>query len=425
MFWKSLDHQGIHAKTVDKRQFQAKTLQHEIQAKYEEQRRDRVVSWNTVPKYQFEYTFEDQGVILDAARLLLVYTRHAINGSDQSKAEAFVKDFVPAFFGLDRDVFAEYMTDIDDNSSPNEDADDDGQTIEEPPATRSRRAVNGKKSALLRVVLERGRNGKASGKEKEGSVISGSKESSPDAASMADEELSGHSGSAAQSATSDDMTDFRWMDHPTTGNVHGKKEIAPNEPYHRDMYTLYCNANIYCFFRLFQILYERLSHIKANEKNVHDDVRRALAHKPAYELKIADRMPSDYFVDTSDDAHYYQQIVKMMEEALKNDVDIAHVEDTLRRFYIANGWQLYTFDKLVSASVKFAISALGSDSKDKSSEIVNLFLKDREREETTHQKELDYRKQVEKLTKEGDIYRVIFVRSLEYSTPSRAQTNYL
>ncbi len=418
MFWKSLDHQGIHAKTVDKKQFQAKTLQNEIQARYEEQKRQRIVPWNTVPKYQFQYSFDDTEIILDAARLLLTYIdrSHSINGADQSKLEVFVKDLIPTFFGLDRERFQQYMSDVYDNSPPNEDAEDDSQAAEEVSVPRGRRAANGKKTDLLRGVLERGRTGKPARKEKEGSAISGSKESTPDVTSLADEELAGPGDSAAESSASVDMTDFRWMDHPTTGNFRGKRDIQPNEPYRRDTYTLYCNLNIYCFFRMFEILYERLAHIKANEKQVHDIVRRAKAPKAAHDLRMVDRNPSDFFVDTSNRANYYQQIVKMCEEVVKTDLDMTHLEEALRRFYMQNGWQLYTFDKLLSATVKFAISVLGSDSKDKSSEILNLFLKDREKEETTHRKELEYRKQVEKLTKEGDVYRINFV-SLSLPSP--------
>ena len=411
MFWKSLDHQGIHAKTVDKKQFQAKTLQNEIQARYEEQKRARIAPWNTVPKYQFQYTFDDTEIILDATRLLLTYIdrSHAINGADQSKLEVFVKDFIPTFFGLDREKFQQHMSDIYDSSPPNEDFEDDGQATEELSATRGRRAVNGKKTDLLRGVLERGRTGKPARKEKEGSAISGSKESTPDVTSTVDEDTAAPADSAAESGTSMDMTDFRWMDHPTTGNFRGKRDVQPNEPYRRDNYTLYCNLNIYCFFRMFELLYERLAHIKANEKQVYENVRRQKAPKAAHDLRMVDRTPSDFFVDTGTRANYYQQIVKMCEEVLKTELDMSHLEETLRRFYMQNGWQLYTFDKLLSATVKFAISVLGSDTKDKSSDILNLFLKDREKEETTHQKELDYRKQVEKLTKEGDVYRISFV----------------
>ena len=63
IFWKSLDHQGINVKTADKRQFQPKVLQTEIQVRYEEQRRSHHTHWSSMPKYQFRYTFSDVDVI--------------------------------------------------------------------------------------------------------------------------------------------------------------------------------------------------------------------------------------------------------------------------------------------------------------------------------------------------------------------------
>ena len=64
---------------------------------------------------------------------------------------------------------------------------------------------------------------------------------------------------------------------------------------------------------------------------------------------------------------------------------------------------------MLAAMLRFALQILVSDNKDKSLDIINLFYKDRKEDETTHQAELTYRKQVEKLTKEGDIYRIRYV----------------
>jgi paired amphipathic helix protein Sin3a len=54
-------------------------------------------------------------------------------------------------------------------------------------------------------------------------------------------------------------------------------------------------------------------------------------------------------------------------------------------------------------------SIFTGDSRDRSSDIANLFFKEREKEETTHHQEIQYRKQVERLVKDGDIYRITYV----------------
>lgn len=404
MFWKSLDHQGINAKNVDKRQFQTKTIQTEIQAKYEEQKRQRTISWNNVPKYQFEYLLDDVDVIQDACHLLLSYLHHSHpgNAADQSRLESFIKTFIPVFFDLDQETFERRMSDLFDASPPNEEVDDGSPNPEDSNLTRGRRNVNGRKTDLLRGVLEKGKHGRFGRKGNDGS-----RESTPGVGSAMDEDTSMTYDTPNEHNTQVDPAEHRWMEHPAGGN--GLNRQNPNEPFVRETFNLYCNLPIYCFFRTFQILCERLAHIKANEKQVHDDVRRAKAPKAAHDLKMVDKLPSDFFADTSVHANYYQQVLRMCEDHLKGEVDINHIEETLRRFYLQNGWQLYTFDKILGAIIRFALAILTNDNKEKSSDIVNLFYRDRKDNETTHRTELDYRKQVEKLVKEGDVYRIAFV----------------
>ena len=322
--------------------------------------------------------------------------------------ENFFKTFIPAFFGLDRDSFQRRMSDIYDASPPNEEMDDDLPATEDYTVNRGRRTVNGKKSTLLRGVLERGQPGKPLRRDKDGNSIMESKESTPDVMSM-DEDSATPIDTPAEQPSRMDITEHRWMEHPVSGNGRNRQPIKHNEPFARDTFNLYANLNIYCFMRMFELLYERLVRVKENEKQVHEDVRRAKAFKPAFDLKLADRSPSEFFMDTSPKANYYQQIVRMCEDVVKAEMDMNHLEDTLRRFYMQYGWQLYNFDKMLGAIIRFSLQIPVNDNKEKGSDIINLFYKNRKENETTHQAEIDYRKQVEKLAKDGDIYRIAYV----------------
>ena len=410
IFWKSLDHQGLSAKAENKRQFQPKTLHTDIQTKYEEQKRQRQLKWTSTPKYQFDYAFDDLEVIQDASHLLLTYLhhQHAGNSGDQLKVENFFKTFIPIFFGLDRESFQKRMADIYNDTPPNEEADDDAPAYEETAVQRGRRAVNGKKSNLLKSVLERGQHGKQGRKDKDSSSALESKESTPDVTSM-DEDSVTPTDTPSEQPSRFDSAEHRWMENPTNGNSRNRHSHSFNEPFLRDTYSLYANLNIYCFMRMFELLYERLAHIKENEQQVHIDVQRSKALKPAIDLKIADKSPSEFFSDTSPSANYYHQILKKCEDIVKGDDEMGHVEETLRRFYMAHGWALYNFDKMLAAIVKFASQIPIHDTKDKSQDIINLYYRNRKENETTHQAEIDYRKQVEKLVKDGDIYRIFWV----------------
>lgn len=402
MFWKSLDHQGIGQRLADKRQFQTKTLQNEILVKYEEQKRQREVQRLTVPKYQFEYLFEDVDVIMDASQLVLTYAEQG-HSTDYPRLISFIKEFIPLFFGLDPSKFEQRIVSFSNVSPFNEEVDEDASN-EGGSSVRTKR-TNGRKGDLLRGVLDRGRPGRNTRRAKEESLAPGSRGSTPDVSSTIDEEMN-DADSPPQNMDTDSE---KWLEHPTGGNLFEKRDLVPNEPYRRDNYNMYCNLPIYCFFRMFVILYERLFNLKANEAEVHENVRRAKDPKPALDLRMIDKLPQDFFADTSANANYYQQILGMLEEQTKGEVDMNHIEETLRRYYLQTGWQLYSFERLLSALVRFAIALLGNDGKDKSWEIYQLFKKDRVREETTHQDELNYRKQVDKYAKEGDIFKISFV----------------
>ena len=412
-FWKSLDHQGINAKNLDKKNFQQKTLTSEIQARFEERKKSCEAGF-VESKHQFEYSFTDREVIFDASHLILVALerdRGTYNSGEQERIAAFLKDFIPIFFGIDRARFIDYMSDIYDKDASSGDAEDIVGS-DEVSNTRSRIMNLRKADFLRRGVLDR-RNGK------EGSVFSGSKESTPAATALSDHELEDE---PAQVTTSPgvDLTDKKWIeiDQSIYTNHHfPRRQYEFDETYFRTVYNLYCNANIYCFFRLFETLYSRLLVIKQNEALVHEAVERALADKAANSLRMIDRLPKDFFTAVGPNADYYRQIVQMCEEVISGTLDQTHLEDTLRRFYMQSGWQLYTIDKLLSAITRFVMNILSSDAKDKSTDIINLFFKDRDKEETTRAQELQYRKQVQKLVKEGEIYRISFVSKTNFAPP--------
>ncbi|KAI5290381.1 Transcriptional regulatory protein sin3, partial [Ascosphaera atra] len=157
------------------------------------------------------------------------------------------------------------------------------------------------------------------------------------------------------------------------------------------------------------VLYTRLLRVRLYEEQAHENVRRAAAPKPAYKLGIIDKRPSDLLYDASRDANFYQQIVRMCEEIIKGDLEQSHLEETMRRYFLQVGWQLYNLDKLLVGISRFAAGIFNSDPKDKSSEIMALFFKEREKEEVTHNQEIQYRRSVEKLIREGDLYRITYV----------------
>lgn len=411
-YWRSLDHQSIATRQTDKKLFVAKNIQQDLQAKFEETQTRRK-NGQKVPNHQAEMKLDDVDVLLDTTHLLCMFMDRSNNpfGADPTRMINFIKDFIPIFFGLDRETFHDYMDELSAGATPAEELEDNFGADDA--SNASRKAPDLQKLALLREALER-------------RVEKGSSNGNPNSTSQVpqiSQQPTPDGGRALSAGVSDseeafDVAELKWMEHPGQGNFNLEHEYTLNEKYKKTEHHMYCNLNIVCFLRTFEILYARLLRIKQQEEEAHEQVRRGLLPKPANELCLIDRFPADFFYDVDPKANLYKQIVRMCEEVIRGDIDQIHLEETLRRFYMQGGYLLYSLERIFNSISKFVSSIFTGDSRDRSSDIANLFFREREKDETTHHQEIQYRKQVEKLIKEGDIYRITFVsRPLPPASP--------
>jgi paired amphipathic helix protein Sin3a len=336
----------------------------------------------------------------NSLRLMLTFAENN-SGADFSKVIPFVKEFVPLFFDIDASKFEQRVQSFGRESSTNESSEDTPSPDDD---VSSRSQKPSKKGDLRRGVLDpRGKTRK----DKEDSVASASRDTTPDGTSAIEDEAMVDS---SNSNAKDERTPAaQWIDYSNRPTANAPREDEPEEPYVRNVYNMYANSSIYCFFRMFVYLYERLSKLKENEDNVRRIVTRAIEHKPAHELKMLDKTPSDFFKNTSESANYYEQILDMLQDQISSDLDMNQIEETLRRYYLQCGWQLYSFDRLLGSLVRFSLAVISHDNKDKTLDIYNLFRKDRVNDTTTHKSELTYRKAVEKYAKDADTYRISYV----------------
>lgn len=397
-YWRSLDHQAIATRQSDKKLFMSKTIHADLAKQYEDDLARRQNGWK-VPRYQKEMVVADTDVLLDATHLLCLYIDRSTTGfgAEPQRLINFIKDFIPTSFGLNREAFHDYMDELAIAATPAEDQEDNMAVDED--SSASRKVVNTQKLDQLREVLSR-RADPGALQEKDG------------AAAFTPLPTPRVRASSAPTSETDEIpseVNLRWMEHPTKGNFHLDREYTLNEKYKKTVHHMYCNLPILCVLSTFEIFYSRLLRIKEQEENAHEQVRRDLLPKPAHELCLVDRYPTDYFYDVDPKANLYKQIVRMCEDVIKGDIDQIQLEETLRRFYMSSGYLLYSLERILSSISKFVASIFTSDSRDRSSDIANLFFKEREKDETSHQQELHYRKQVEKLVRDGDIYRVTFV----------------
>ncbi|CAK4033378.1 Paired amphipathic helix pst1 [Lecanosticta acicola] len=397
MFWKSLDHQGVDSRKNDRRQFQTKALQSEIQLKYEEGRRQAQLNPALVRKPQYEYAVGNPDVIVDTTSLILEYVNYTF-GAENFKFHAFIVDFVCLFFGLDPDNFRERLDNAANASPSNENADEAFSGGEDSASSKPRKGGAVKNGGLLRAALDRGRP-----VNRANDSNAGSRASTPGHGSNAEDEVA---DPIAEAENRQDVGSARWLEHPMDNNKLAGKNINPHEPQSRNTYRLWANTSIFCFFRLFLMLYERLCDLKSAEAEVKEAVLNASRAKPAIELGIVDKLPTEYFTRSVDGVSYYDQMLDKFREVLKQETEYAEVEDTLRRFYLSRGYRLYAFEKIISTMARDAENILKNDGKDKSADLFALFKKDRQKESTTVQQQADYRKAVEKMVKDSEIYRI-------------------
>jgi len=292
-FLKSLDHMGPQFKTLDKKAIQIKILINEIEVRSKQDKDKRINPLTPKKKYHFDYSFEDEGVIVDAGVLIAHALREAPNRPNQTEVEGmldFLKKFLPMFFSLHEGSVGERLSegqDQGDTASMMAIGDEDGS------ATPSRKIRKGGRPEmnLLKDVLKRTRKSK----DKPVRSTVASRESTPgaeaspgatpretqtpfsetdmngDTASFADDDVTMNDADAADVEETEQEIQFAvkeavetWIQpiaaeagRPLREGFSGKA-IIPSEDFttqevKRHVYNLFGNNAIYCFFRMFQV----------------------------------------------------------------------------------------------------------------------------------------------------------------------------
>ncbi|KAM3069342.1 Transcriptional regulatory protein sin3 [Clarireedia jacksonii] len=405
MYLKSLDHMGIHVKQADKKNFAAKHLVDSIKTKHEEQRRLRG-SKGPTPKYQYAYQFTDQEVIGNVLHMMIVYASNANqhSSSERRRISDFFEKFISAFFDLTDEFVAIYTASID-RGTPDDEYEDIAPA--ELSNGRGRRPVNGKKGDLRRGVLDKGRNGTRPRGQKDESAT-GSKESTPDVDSNVDDETP----EVGEDRAITEVTNERWAAVPSAVAVQGTRplesddiEMKADQPFQRDWYNLYCNQTVFVFFSIFQTLYQRFKDIKDAEAAARAEVERARSLKPAKQIGLlSERL--DHFTNLDDHESYYSRVLELVEDYIKGEVEEAKYQDFLRHYYLQTGWKIYTVTDLLKTLCRLGATCSSPDNKEKTPDLIEQFIRNRESKETSFNVEINLRKQADKYIKDGELFLI-------------------
>ncbi|KAF3764410.1 hypothetical protein M406DRAFT_277923 [Cryphonectria parasitica EP155] len=401
LFLKSLDHMGLSVKSNDKRNLSAKHLIDMIKTKHEEQKRSKSARTKT-DRYQYLWNFEDKDVLLDLLRFMFLYAtnsgQHGAN--ERERIQDFFEEFIPQFFDLPEDKVSEKLAGID-----RESGDEDGEDVAPAELPNGRSGRRRGKTNLLRAVIDPDRNGSKSRNHKEGSNASGSKETTPDANSGNEEEMP---DAVEETSVPEVGANDRWLATapvPTVvsgDNMYGDMEIKSDGLFPRRWYNFYCNQTLYVFFSILHVLYTRLKSVKENTESVKQEIAREEMEKPAKKLRLI-HDESKYFAGL-EEHQFWPRTVKLIEDYINQDEDENVYQDTLRRYYLKNGWTLYTIQDLLKTLSRLALVCNSNDSKDKTSELITQHFSHRQTEDTSFQLELSARRFAEKCVKDGEMF---------------------
>jgi paired amphipathic helix protein Sin3a len=406
MYLRSLDHQGIQVKQADKKNFSVKHLVDAIKTKHEELRRQKKTN-GTAPLWQYSWQFDDTEIMEDALRLMISYVNTASqhNNLERRRISDFFEKFIQMFFDLNPDNIAERLQDIE-RATPDDDS-EEASPIELPNG-RGKRTGNGKKNNdLRRGVLDKARNGnRGGGRGQKEDSVTGSKESTPDLDSAADED-------PEEPELDNYANEDNWANRARPVDTHdGNTEdldFSADQPFSRDGYKLWCNQTLYVFVSLLHTLYDRLKEIKDSESEAREETVRLTRDKPARQMGLMNHK-DDYYQDLTSGETYYQRTLALIEDFINGDVDETQFQASIRQYYLKRGWRIYTIQDFLKHLARLGAVCTSGDSKEKTPLLLDLFYKNRSSKETTYNTEITMRKQAQKwINKDADLFLVQWV----------------
>ncbi|KAL0137999.1 hypothetical protein V8B55DRAFT_1533963 [Mucor lusitanicus] len=403
-FYRALDYQGITFKSNDRKAMAPKALVSEIEnlqhdKKMKEGGCDKAV--HSKESYQFKFAFNDNGIFKDVTRVIYSFIdrQTGYTSSDREKIRTFIQTFIPLCFQLD-DVVPEGMSlyadeaeeddlaeDDDDNNSTNtEESESDvarspRKRSQSPSRRRSGRSRNHHEDEhtmdLLRDVLTKNQNALD-----ESGLTARSRSPSPSAPMEEVAIVKTELDTTVVSALTDEA------DNTAAATVADSSMQASEEPSghkllaaaaaaiapgvtKRILYSFFCNTTFYCFFRLYEMLYERLSklHTLDEEMKKHPNMGKRV-NKVARDLGLY----SSRFDDVDVSKGYYNAILEMIDRFFDGDIDQQVFEEHTRYIFTTDAYLIFTIDKLVHSMVK-QIQAITVDPK--SVELIRLFRSDK------------------------------------------------
>ncbi|KAE9392487.1 hypothetical protein BT96DRAFT_944593 [Gymnopus androsaceus JB14] len=436
---KSLDHQSVNFKAVDKKALTTKPAREEQMAS-----RASLIDplfARTRPRHQLEIAFDDLGVLQDSLKLVFSFldrTQGQITWNERRRIEAFLRGWIPLVFMIDASAFNAAFAVVQELGGAEGELDVEGLGLldVEAPVTSSSRSGGGSRSKKgggtgsgvsggdLRKKLLKSEQAKSGRKTRAGVI-----QSSPSVSRFA-------------SPT------------PTSGEQISK--IVPKTA--RKQATFFTNTTLYVLLRLVGVLYSRLTLFKTIAAQLSQESPQSQSESPSSShdapaqpftsfgpssSKISNIRTREESVTSVDDVnmdsttfsapfntqqaaeeseevratkeseherraaavHFYDILLQSCERLFDNEIEQIAFEDQMRfMFGIKDAFKIFTIDKLIGVIIK-QVQLVFSDPK--SQDLLEILKRDRAMASYTTQDQINNRRSAEKvLGPDENLFRV-------------------
>ncbi|XP_074602037.1 SIN3 transcription regulator family member A [Brevipalpus obovatus] len=341
-YLKSLDHQGISFKQNDIKYLRSKSLLNEIETFYEERHEQNEENMaaagegtgdnnnggqNVVTGPHMTLIYKNRAMIEEACNLIIHHVKRqtSIHKEDKQKIKQLLKHFVPDLFSTPRgELSDDEIEDFEiDSGKRGSSGDENGK-------------VRGDQTTCFPVNMndiERKENKKNSNNNTEAAASSSSSSHAPDAC-----KLNKIDNSSSEHVNGDDPE--RLKDIPVTP----MPNVDPD-----DSYVLFVVNNYwYLFFRLHQILCERLGQMYERAKIlIAEEEKEKKLRKESTAAALRLKPKNDYEVE-----EYFPALIDMVKQVLDGNLDFNQFEDQLREMFGIHAYIAFTLDKVVQNIVR-------------------------------------------------------------------------
>ncbi|KAK0450434.1 histone deacetylase complex, SIN3 component [Desarmillaria tabescens] len=377
---KSLDHQSITFRSIDKKATSVKSFVNQIEAAREEQMAKRAslidpLFARTRPSHQLEFVVEDLSVIQDGLKLTFSFldrTQGQIALTDRKRIEQLLRSFVPLFFVLDPVVFNNAFQVVQEtaDSDVSDASDAEVSSVGSSKGSgKGRKGGTGAAAGDLRKKLLKSEQAKSTIRK-----------------------------TRAQEAASPSLSRVP-SPVPAEGSpAEGQQRRVKN--------TFFTNTHFYVLLRLLEVMYTRLLKFR----NISNQLATEGPQNKAPLIVTGLSPQATAFIESMSNpnanaSHFYELMLESCERLFDNEVEQPAFEEQMRlMFGVKEAFKIFTIDKLIGSIIK-QVQVILADSK--SQELLETLKRDRSIPSLTTQDYLNSRHNAEKvLGPDENLFRI-------------------